>query len=62
MRRRLQGLRREIHFEPSVERGGTDEMSGVQKAGAKSLFRLQHAAQAQAAVHLGREEVGLSGL
>ena len=62
VRRRLQGLRREIHLEPSALGQAAHELSRVQKAGAQNLFQLQFAAQAQAAIHLGREEVRLQGL
>jgi len=62
VRRRLQGLRREIHVEPPALGQTADELPRVQEAGAQSFFQLQFTAQAQAAVHLGREEVRLQGL
>ena len=58
----MQGVWRNVHAEPPAVRTAVDEMSGLQKAGAQDHFWVQHAAQAQAAVHLGCEEVGLSGL
>ena len=56
VRRPLRGLRREVHLEPPAFGQAAHELSGVQKAGAQNHFRLQHAAQAQAAVHLGRQK------
>jgi len=56
VRRRLQGLRRKIHVAPPAFGQAADALSGVQKAGAQNHFHLQFTAQAQAAVHLGRQE------
>ena len=58
MRGRLQGLRREIHLEPSAVRAAAGEMSGLQKAGAKNLFGIHHAAQTQAVIHQRRQKIG----
>ena len=52
----MQGVRREIHAAPAVERAGVDEMPGLQKTGAQDHFHLQHAAQTQAAFDFRREK------
>ena len=49
-------MRRQIHFAPPAVGQAANELSGVQEAGAQNHFHLQFAAQAQAAVHLGREK------
>ena len=49
-------MRRQIHLAPAAFGQAADALSGVQKAGAQNHFHLQFAAQAQAAVHLGREK------
>ena len=49
-------MRRAVHATPAVERAGADEMSRLQEAGAQNHLRLQHPAQAQAAVYFGREK------
>ena len=49
-------MRWQFHLEPAVERAAADEMSGLQKAGAQGLFRLQHTAQTQTVVGDGCEE------
>jgi len=61
VRRRLQGVRWEIHPAPSAFRGAFDELPGVQEAGAKDYFLVQFAHKTQAAVRLGCQESGVHG-
>ena len=43
MRRRLQGVRREVHVEPSAVGQATDALPGVQEAGAEGSLHVQFA-------------------
>jgi hypothetical protein len=58
VRRRLQGVRWEIHPAPAAFRRAADELPGVQEAGAKDYFVFQFPVETEAALDLGRQKGG----
>lgn len=56
VRRRLHGVRREVHVEPSVVRQAADKLSSLQETRQESLFFIQFADEVEATFGDRREE------